>query len=83
MLGGDEPAYLLSGARLSHPVTYLPAGQAVTQALAHRLSYVVISTGINRPAAGLFRGAGWNVRPLGSYWLLATVPLAGTGNCRT
>ena len=54
---------------------------AVHQALLKALFYVVISTGPDRTAADDFRKAGWNVRPLGSYWLLASEPNATTGDC--
>jgi len=82
VLGGDEPAYFLSGPRLDHRVVYLPVSTALTDAYRHFLSYVVVSTGPNRWAAGTFRGARWRVEPLGSYWLLAVAPHAGDGECR-
>jgi hypothetical protein len=82
VLGGDEPAYFLSGPRLQRKVVYLPVGSAVEEAYRHFLSYVVVSTGANRWAAGSFRSGGWRVRPLGSYWLLAVAPHAGDGDCR-
>ena len=82
VLGGDEPAYFLSGPRLDHRVLYLPVGTALTDAYRHFLSYVVVSTGENRWAAGSFRRGGWRVEPLGSYWLLAVAPHAGDGSCK-
>jgi hypothetical protein len=81
VLGLDEPAYLLYGPGLHHHVEYLPVTDAVHQALLRGLFYVVISTGPDRTAAEDFRKAGWNVRPLGQYWLLASEPNATTGAC--
>ena len=81
VLGGDEPAYFLSGPRLQHKVVYLPVADAVLEAYRHLLSYVVISTGPNRWAAGEFRKNGWTIRSLGGYWLLARAPHAGNGVC--
>jgi hypothetical protein len=83
VLGGDEPAYFLSGPRLQHKVVYLSAGTAVPDANRHFLSYVVISTGPNRWVAGEFRKAGWTIRSLGSFWLLAVAPHAADGVCPT
>ena len=82
VLGGDEPAYFLSGPRLERKVVYLPVAGALEEAYRHFLSYVVVSTGPNRWAAGTFRGGGWHVRSLGSYWLLAVAPHPGDGDCR-
>jgi hypothetical protein len=82
VLGGDEPAYFLSGPRLQRKVVYLPVAGAVEEAYRHFLSYAVVSTGPNRWAADRFRSGGWSVRPLGSYWLLAVAPHAGDGDCR-
>ena len=82
VLGGNEPAYFLAGPRLQRKVVYLPVGSALADAYRHYLSYVVVSTGPNRWAAGSFRRGGWRVRPLGSYWLLAVAPRAGDGDCR-
>jgi hypothetical protein len=74
VLGGDEPAYFLSGPRLLHKIVYLPVTNAVSEAYLHSLSYVVISSGPNRWAAGEFRRNGWAIRSLGGYWLLARAP---------
>jgi hypothetical protein len=81
VLGSDEPAYFLSGPRLEHKVVYLPVASAVLDAYRHSLSYVVISTGENRWAAGSFRDNRWSIRSLGGYWLLAVAPHAGDGRC--
>ncbi len=81
VLGPDEPAYLLYGPRLSHHVEYLSVDDAVLPSLRNGLFYVVISTGADRWVAGSFRVAGWRIRPLGSYWLLATEPHAAAGRC--
>ena len=81
VLGGDEPAYFLSGPRLQHRVVYLPVADAVLEAYRHLLSYVVISTGPNRWSAGEFRKNGWTIRSLGGYWLLASAPHAADGTC--
>jgi hypothetical protein len=42
----------------------------------------VISTGDDRWAAGSFRRSGWQVKPLGSYWLLAEARHPGDGYCQ-
>jgi hypothetical protein len=81
VLGGDEPAYFLSGPRLERRVVYLPVASAVDEAYRHFLTYVVISTGDDRWAAGSFRKSGWRVRPLGPYWLLAEARHPGDGTC--
>ena len=81
VLGLDEPAYLLFGPRLRHHVEFLPVTGAVHEAVINGLFFVVITTGTNRYAAGAFRDAGWRVRPLGKYWLLASEPKATTGEC--
>jgi hypothetical protein len=81
VLGGNEPAYFLSGPRLQHRVVYLAVEDAVPEAYRHLLSYVVISTGPNRWSATEFRKNGWAIRSLGGYWLLATAPHAADGAC--
>jgi hypothetical protein len=81
VLGLDEPAYVLFGPRFRHHVEFLPVTDAVHQSLLKALFYVVISTGPDRGAAKDFRDAGWKVRPLGPYWLLASEPHATTGDC--
>jgi hypothetical protein len=81
VLGGEEPGYLLSGARLEHRVFYLPVSDALPQSYKHFLFYVVISNGENRWAAKQFRGDGWRIRSLNGYWLLAVAPHAGDGVC--
>jgi hypothetical protein len=81
VLGVDEPAYVLFGPRFRHHVEFLPSTGTVHQSLLDALFYVVISTGPNRPVAKAFRAAGWRIRPLGRYWLLASEPNATTGEC--
>ncbi|MBV8079615.1 MAG: hypothetical protein JO186_04475 [Actinobacteria bacterium] len=58
------------------------------QAYLHRLRYVVITTDVDKWAAGSFRVAGWRVTPLRvarydspPFWQLATAPHAGGGTC--
>lgn len=82
VLDPNQPAYLLSGPRLEHDVFYLPVASALSEAYRHDLSYVVVSNGPNRWAAGSFHEDGWQVRPLGTYWLLAIARHAGDGDCR-
>jgi hypothetical protein len=82
VLGSNEPAYFLAGPRLQHRVVYLPVAGALPDAYRHFLSYVVVSTGVDRWAAGTFRRDRWHVEPLGSYWLLAVAPHAGDGTCQ-
>ena len=81
VLGPDEPSDLLFGPSLAHRVVYLKVNDAVLPALDDGLFYVVISTGPDRWAAGTFAHAGWRIRPLGTYWLLASAPHATTGVC--
>ena len=82
ILGVDEPSYLLFGPSLHRRVLYLSVdSDAVLAAYRAGLFYVVISTGPNRWVAEKFRAAGWSIRPLASYWLLAVAPNAGSGDC--
>jgi hypothetical protein len=81
VLGPDEPSYLLYGPRLEHHVVFLSVNDAVLPALRQGLFYVVVSTGNDSWVAGRFRSAGWIVRPLGAYWLLASEPHAAGGSC--
>ncbi len=81
VLGLDEPAYLLYGPAFEHHVEFLAVADAVHEALADGLFYVVISDGPNRAAAAGFRAAGWTIRPLDGYWLLASEPHAASGAC--
>jgi hypothetical protein len=82
VLGSNEPAYFLAGPRLERRVVYLSVDGALDEAYRRLLSYVVVSTGENRWAAGTFRRGGWQVKPLSSYWLLAVAPHAADGVCR-
>jgi hypothetical protein len=81
VLGGQEPAYLLYGPSRRHRVEYLSVDDALIPALRAGIFYVVISTGPNRWVANTFEAAGWQIRPLGGYWLLASHPHAGSGVC--
>jgi hypothetical protein len=81
VLGGDEPSYLLFGHGLQHRVRYFTVVDPVHQALVDGVFYVVISTGRNHWVAGQFRDAGWKLRGLGGYWILAAEPHATTGVC--
>jgi hypothetical protein len=81
VLGSNEPAFFLAGPRLARRVVYLPVADALDQAYRRGLSYVVVSRGQNRWAAGSFRQRGWPITSLGGYWLLAVAPHAGAGDC--
>jgi hypothetical protein len=81
VLAADEPSYLLFGRNFEHRVDYLRVVDPVHQALVQGLFYIVISTGPNKWIARSFHSAGWNIRPLGRYWLLASEPHATTGAC--
>jgi Glycosyltransferase family 87 len=81
VLGSNEPAFFLAGPRLGRRVVYLPVADALDQAYRRSLSYVVVSRGQNRWAAGSFRQHGWGISSLGGYWLLAVAPHAGAGDC--
>ncbi len=82
VLGSYEPAYLLAGKDFGRKVVYLSVNDPLVR-LAHLdgLFYVVISNGVNRTAAQQFRDAGWKLRLLGRYWILASEPDATTGEC--
>jgi hypothetical protein len=82
VLGSYEPAYLLAGKDFGRKVVYLSVDDPLVRA-AHLqgLFYVVISNGVNRHAAAQFRDAGWKLRLLGRYWILASEPDATTGEC--
>jgi hypothetical protein len=91
VLDVGDPSFRVYGSRLQHRVFYLPVNDALSQAYLHRLSYVVITTGLNGWAAGSFKKAGWTVQPLTTSWLraahlhafwrLAIAPWATSGNC--
>jgi hypothetical protein len=81
VLGTNEPNYLLYGPSLEHHVVYLSVDDAVSAAIGDELFYVVITTGVDRWAATSFAQAGWRVRSLGGYWLLASEPHATGGRC--
>ena len=83
VLGPDEPSYLLYGPRFDHPIDYLPSVGALAAANRKVLFYVVVSGGVDRPAAAEFSNAGWKIESLSDYWLLAVSPAPGarTGNC--
>ncbi|MBV8599154.1 MAG: hypothetical protein JO017_10055, partial [Actinobacteria bacterium] len=79
----NETTYLLFGPTLAHRVDYLPVTNALFEAYAHHLSYVVVSTGPDRWAADAFAKAGWTRRMLGTTWFLLRSPTPGarTGDC--
>jgi hypothetical protein len=81
VLDASEPSYLLFGPRFGHRVIYLPPVDTVVQANAHAVSYIVLSTSLEYRAPQNLRETGWQVRPLGGFWLLATRPGAGSGSC--
>jgi hypothetical protein len=82
ILGPSEPAYLLAGKNFGRKVVYMSVnGQLVPTALLKGLFYVVISNGVNRHAFDQFRQAGWKIRLMGRYWILASAPSASTGEC--
>jgi hypothetical protein len=81
VLGTNEPSFLLFGRDLTRKVFYLPASAAFAQAIDRGVSYVVISVSGDAPVAGQFATAGWRIRPLGSYWLLATAPHPSRTGC--
>jgi hypothetical protein len=79
VLDPDEPSYLLWGPNLRHHVVFLSSLTALQGAYAGGLSYVVIDTGANAPVASQFTRAGWSVKPLATYWQLATSPRPSPG----
>ncbi len=80
IVGGDEPSYVLWGPNLDRRVYYLPSIGALPQAYRDGVFDVVISAAANAPSAEEFRAVGWRIRPLGTYWLLASAPRRG-GDC--
>jgi hypothetical protein len=81
IVGGDEPSYVLWGPKLRHSVFFLSSTGALLQAYRRGLFYVVVSVTSDAPSADEFKAGGWRIRPLGSYWLLASAPHAGAGEC--
>jgi hypothetical protein len=69
-IGYDDPALLLYGRRLQRRVTYL----APASAPGSGLPVVVFSRSVVSPR--VFERSGWEVRPLGDTWRLATRPTA-------
>jgi hypothetical protein len=82
VLGPNEANYLLFGPNLEHRVDFLSVDNAELPAVRAGLFYVVISTGPDRWVADTFRAAGWSIRPLAGYWLLASDLHAGNGQPR-
>lgn len=82
VLGPDEWSYPLWGPRLQHRVFFLPSLAAVATAVKEHLGYVIVSTGVNAPVAGLFKAAGWKTELLGNFWTLAVAPRP-SGSCGT
>jgi hypothetical protein len=78
-----DPSFLLFGLALTHRVYYLPVTNALFDAYRNHLSYVVVSTGPDRWAAGAFTKAGWKRRMVATTWLLLVSPTSGsrTGDC--
>jgi hypothetical protein len=70
----DDFSYLLWGPRLARRVVFLSSLTALQSAYQHNLAYVVISNGANAPVARQFATAGWRVKPLASWWILAVSP---------
>jgi hypothetical protein len=71
VLDPDEWSYPLWGPRLQHKLFFLPSLAAVSTAVKENLDYVVISSGVNAPVAGVFKAAGWRTELLGNFWTLA------------
>jgi hypothetical protein len=76
IVGPEEPSYVLWGPRLGRQVVYLPSVGAVGAATGRDLPYVVLSSSVDPWLGGDFANAGWDVQPLGDYWLLAFAPPA-------
>jgi hypothetical protein len=74
ILAEGDPAFVL-GDGLSHALVYLPQTGAVRAATKDGLRYVLITDQTSRRiAAAQFRRAGWTLRSLAGYWLLAERP---------
>lgn len=82
VLDPDEWSYPLWGPRLQHRVFFLPSLAAVSTAVQENLDYVVVSSGVNAPVAGLFKAAGWKTELLGDFWTLAFAPHPN-GSCHS
>jgi hypothetical protein len=75
VLSEGDPSYVLGGETLSRRVVYLPLGGVRAAAERARARYVVVSVEpAERSAASELRAAGWSIRPLAGYWLLAEAP---------
>jgi hypothetical protein len=82
VLDPDEWSYPLWGPRLQHKLFFLPSLAAVSTAVKENLDYVVISSGVNAPVAGVFKAAGWRTELLGNFWTLALAPRPN-GKCQS
>jgi glycosyl transferase family 87 len=82
VLGPDEPSYLLWGRNRTRKVFYLSSENTLQAVYGAGLYYVVISTRFEAPVADQFKGVGWTIHPLSSFWLLAVAPHpARAGQC--
>jgi hypothetical protein len=76
-----DPSYLLYRPRLRHRVVYLSPDSTLVDAVRNGLFYVVLTSGEHATAESQLRAAGWQIRPLGDVWELASAPHAGAGTC--
>ena len=81
VLDTNEPSYLLYGPHLQHHVVFLSSTGALVTAIRAGIFYVVITTGPDAGVADSFKAAGWRIRPLAHFWLLASDPHAGADTC--
>ncbi len=76
VLADGDPSYVLGGKNFSRRVVYLPRRGAPQAAARAGARYVVVADQPEeRPAANELKAAGWTIRPLAGYWLLAQAPL--------
>ena len=76
VLADGDPSYVLGGKNFSRRVVYLPRRGAPQAAAKAGARYVVVADQPEeRPAANELKAAGWTIRPLAGYWLLAEAPL--------
>jgi hypothetical protein len=76
VLTDGDPSYLLGGANFGRRIVYLPLEGTLRAAARAGLEYVVIADQPHqRPVARTFAAAGWSIRDLAGYWLLAVSPV--------
>ncbi len=71
LLGGDDPAFLLFGGKLTRHVTFLDPADVAQTADDASVPYVVLGN-VDPSFVSEFTAPRWSVKSLGGYWTLAT-----------